>query len=376
MRHHLLAAVMLVAASMGAEEGQRYQPVSPWPSLTFTKPLCIAHPPDLSDTLYLIEQTGRIRYFHQGEKNPQAVTALDITAKVNSSGNEEGMLALAFHPKFASDRRVFIYYCLDKPRRTRLSSFLADAKDPASFDPASERVLLEIDQPYSNHNGGMLLFDRKGLLYLSIGDGGSGGDPHDNGQSLKTLLAKIIRIDIDKTDGARPYGIPADNPFVGIGGARPEIWAYGLRNVWRMSFDRATGDLWAGDVGQNKWEEVDVIIKGGNYGWNAREGKHVFKDGVTAQKAIEPILEYPRDAGQSITGGYVYRGKRLPELVATYIYGDFASGRIWGATVANGKLSTNREIARAGAISSFGEDRDGEIYFTSFDGHVYTLAKP
>ncbi|MBA3707979.1 MAG: PQQ-dependent sugar dehydrogenase [Planctomycetes bacterium] len=375
MRNAVLLAVLLLPAVAHAADDP-YQPVSPWPGLTFAKPLCLAYPPDASDSLYVIEQAGRIRSFHQQEKTPTASLALDLRDAVNSAGNEEGMLAMAFHPSYATDHRVFVYYCVDKPRRTRLSSFRADAKDPAAFDRASETILLEVDQPYANHNGGTLLFDRAGLLYLSLGDGGAGGDPHGNGQNLNTLLAKIIRIDVDHADAGRPYGIPKDNPFVGITGARPEIWAYGLRNVWRMSVDRATGDLWAGDVGQDKHEEVDIITRGGNYGWNAREGRQPFRSDVPARGAIDPILDYGRDAGQSVTGGYVYRGKQHPELVGTYIFGDYASGRIWGATVAQGKLATNRELAVGRAISSFGEDRAGEIFFTSLlDGHIYTLSQ-
>ena len=217
------------------------------------------------------------------------------------------------------------------------------------------------------------MFGPDGFLYLSPGDGGGGGDPYDSGQRLDTLLGKILRIDVDRQDPGLAYAIPPDNPFVGRAGARGEIWAYGIRNVWRMGFDRANGELWAGDVGQNKWEEVDVIVKGGNYGWNRREGAHDFKPGPGGP-FIEPVAEYGRELGISITGGYVYRGAAIPDLVGAYVYADFQSGRIWGLRRRAGQAPAIRQIAWPKVmIASFAEDAQGELYCASFDGAIWKL---
>jgi uncharacterized repeat protein (TIGR03806 family) len=236
-------------------------------------------------------------------------------------------------------------------------------------------VLLRIPQPYSNHNGGTVIFGPDGYFYIGLGDGGAGNDPHGNGQNLGTLLGKILRIDVDHEDPGLAYAIPKDNPFVGRGGkARGEIWAYGIRNIWRMAFDRLTGTLWAGDVGQDLWEEVDVIVRGGNYGWNLREGTHSFgKNGVPPRAdLIEPVIDYHHSVGKSITGGVVYRGKKLPELYGAYLYSDFVSGDVWALRWDGVKATANLKIAATKLpVSAFGEDRDGEVYFTSFDGSIY-----
>ncbi len=366
----LIALVVIACASeVCAGEALPYKLARVWPNLTFTHPVCLAWPdaPDPDARLYLVEQAGRIMSFPSKGAAP-ATAVLDIHDAVNSRGSEEGMLAIAFHPSFARDRRIFVWYCVDKPRRNRLSSFTVDAKDAGRFDPASEQVLIDVDDPYENHNGGTLLFGVDHMLYLSIGDGGSGGDPHGNGQKRDTLLGKVLRIDVDHQDAGLKYAVPKDNPFAGIAGIRGEIWAYGCRNMWRMSFDRQTHELWAGDVGQNSFEEIDLIVKGGNYGWNIREGTHPFKDPGDGQdrKLIEPVIDYPASLGKSVTGGYVYRGKRFPELVGTYIYADFVSGRVWGLTLKDGKVAGNREIASQGGISSFAEDRDGELYALAY----------
>jgi glucose/arabinose dehydrogenase len=235
-------------------------------------------------------------------------------------------------------------------------------------------VLISVEDPYDNHNGGTTVFGPDSLLYQSLGDGGAGGDPLRSGQNLGSLLGKVLRIDVDHTDAGLPYAIPKDNPFVGKAGARGEIWAYGLRNVWRMSFDSDTGDLWGGDVGQNAYEEIDLITKGGNFGWNVREGTHPFKDGGDL-KAIEPVIDYPRSMGISVTGGYVYRGKANPTLVGWYVYGDFQSGRIWALKRQENGETRNIELQGQGKmnISSFAQNRAGELFITAFDKKIYRL---
>ncbi len=239
--------------------------------------------------------------------------------------------------------------------------------------PETETVLMEIKQPYPNHNGGMIEFGPDGYLYVSLGDGGFANDPHRYGQSKATWLAKILRIDVDKAAGGRPYAIPPDNPFVDEKGALPEIWATGLRNVWRFSFDRTSGLLIGADVGQDTWEEVDIIKRGGNYGWNAREGAHDFRGGRGTPPYDEPIIEYHHREGKSITGGYIYRGRKIPSLQGAYVYADYESGTVWALRWDGKKVTENKVIGRQRYISSFGEDRDGEIYMTCFDGRVYTF---
>jgi glucose/arabinose dehydrogenase len=245
-------------------------------------------------------------------------------------------------------------------------------------DPSSRREVLFVDQPYSNHNGGNLVFGPDGYLYIGLGDGGSGGDPHGNAQSLGTLLGKMLRIDPRPADGA-PYRIPADNPFVTTPGARPEIWAYGLRNPWRYSFDRATGDLWIGDVGQSAWEEVDrqpaSSTGGENYGWNVREGSHPYAAGGSPPGAVDPVFDYSHsDGGCVVTGGYVYRGAAIPDLVGTYVFADFCLGKIEGLRLDGDQVVHEQLGVAAGPVSSFGEDAQGELYILSLAGGVYRLA--
>jgi len=238
-------------------------------------------------------------------------------------------------------------------------------------DAASETILLEFDQPFGNHNGGCLAFGPDDHLYIASGDGGSGGDPSGNGQSLTTVLGKILRI---TTTGA----IPADNPFVGMGGGvRGEIWAYGMRNPWRFSFDRLTGDLWCGDVGQNAIEEIDLVVKGGNYGWNLFEGNNEYSNpgNVDIDTTERPVVTYTHALGSSVTGGYVYRGPGVPGIVGAYVYGDFGSGRLWALVWNGATVVSNTEIAGVAAPASFGEDFAGELYICSFDGSIYRLAE-
>jgi glucose/arabinose dehydrogenase len=235
-----------------------------------------------------------------------------------------------------------------------------------------------VEQPYGNHNGGMMAFGPDGMLYISFGDGGSAGDPQGNGQNKKTLLGKILRIDVEHQEGKLAYAIPKDNPFVSDPNARGEIWAYGLRNIWRFSFDRAGGTLWGGDVGQNAWEEIDVIKKGANYGWNVREGKHPYEGAKSNDGGPfeEPLWDYGRKEGQSITGGHVYRGKKWPALSGAYIYADFMSGKIWALRMNGDTVENNELLAKGATISSFGEDQNGELYFLSlYSGKIQTLQR-
>ena len=349
-----------------------------FPRLTFSRPVFVTHAGDGSDRLFVLEQRGRIRVFRGRRDVETAEVFLDLRSKVRApprGHNEEGLLALAFHPGYRENRRFYVYYSASKPRRGVVSQFQTRADDPNRADPDSERVILEVEQPWGNHNGSTVLFGPDGYLYISLGDGGAANDPLGSGQDLSTLLGTILRIDVDRQDEGRAYAIPADNPFVHRPGARGEIWAWGLRNVWRMSFDRETGDLWAGDVGQNKWEEIDLITKGGNYGWNIREGRHAFKAAASAEALIDPVVEYPQRRGReiiglSVTGGYVYRGDRLAGLRGAYIYGDYVTGRIWALRYADGEVLAHREIYTPSTpvyIASFGEGPDGELYICGFD---------
>ncbi|MEE9211353.1 MAG: PQQ-dependent sugar dehydrogenase, partial [Phycisphaeraceae bacterium] len=324
------------------------------------------------------EQAGRDQWFDNLRNVARPHDSINIRSKVRSpaSGghNEEGLLGLAFHPGFKDNRQVFLHYSAHRPVRNVLARFVMDRKRQL-IEPASEQVLLEVTQRWGNHNGGMIEFGPDGYLYLALGDGGAANDPLGSGQDKSTLLGAILRIDVDHRDPPKAYAVPNDNPFVGDRGARPEIWAYGLRNVWRFSFDRQTGDLWAGDVGQNQWEEIDLIQRGGNYGWNYREGKHDFRppsDGLP-HNLIEPIVDHARHEAKSITGGYVYRGTRIPELVGAYVYGDYVTGLIWALRYDGRNVDGPVVLGRVPEIASFGEDRDGEIYIVSLRGRIFKL---
>jgi glucose/arabinose dehydrogenase len=337
--------------------------------LRFDRPLWVGHPGDGSDRIFVVEQDGRIYAFANDASVRAADLVLDIHEKVYRRHNEEGLLGLAFHPRVAENGVVFLHYSAKDPRRGVIARFSMNA-DRTRILPETEEVVLEVEQPWGNHNGGCLQFGPDGYLYASFGDGGSGGDPRGNGQNRATLLGTILRIDVDH---GRPYAIPPDNPFVAVAGARPEIWAYGLRNVWRFSFDRGTGDLWAADVGQDRWEEVDLVVAGGNYGWNLREGAHPFRGNTRRDGLLDPVVDYDRKQAQSITGGLVYRGRRVPALAGGYVHGDYVTGFLWVLWWDGSRVTRHATIGRAGRITSFGEDRSGELLFTSFDGRIYRL---
>ena len=347
-----------------------------FPELTFTRPVDLQHAGDGTGRLFVVEQAGRIRVIVPGPQVRDAPVFLDLTDRVNSRGNEEGLLGLAFHPDYQDNGFFFVDYTASNPRRTVVARFSVRQDDPDRADAAHEKILLEVPQPYGNHNGGQIAFGPDGYLYVALGDGGSGGDPHGNGQNRKTLLGALLRIDVD-TAGI-PYGIPADNPFVGNDqGWREEIFAYGLRNPWRFSFDPETGRLWAGDVGQNRYEEVDLIEKGGNYGWNVLEGFHCYESGPACRREgmKEPVFEYGRRDGSSITGGYVYRGPTLPDLNGTYLFADYVSGRVWSLALEDREVRPKMLVDSGLNISSFGVDEEGKVYLCAFDGRIYRFER-
>lgn len=329
-----------------------------------TRPVDLQHAGDGSGRLFVIEKVGRIRILGAGGLVDSPF--LDISERVGSGGNEQGLLGLAFHPRYTENGHFFVNYT-DRDGDTVIARFRVSA-DPNFADPTSESVLLRVGQPYGNHNGGVLAFGRDGTLYAGLGDGGSAGDPQGNGQKLDTLLGKILRIDVDS---AEPYAIPSDNPFGN------EIWAYGLRNPWRMSFDSLTGDLYIGDVGQGDWEEIDFISAGSaggaNFGWDYFEGTHPF-EGTPPSGAqfVPPIAEYDHGQGCSVTGGYVYRGA-MPEWNGIYLYGDYCSGNIWGL-IRSGDGWQDQLLFAEGRITSFGQDDAGEVYLILDGGDILRLA--
>jgi glucose/arabinose dehydrogenase len=336
----------------------------------FERPLDLV---DLGDRLLVLEQAGVIRVV----QNNTILEApfLDLLDRVGSNGNERGLLGIALHPGFEANRLFYLNYT-DKAGNSVISRFTA-AADLSAADPGSEAILLQVEQPYANHNGGVIAFGPDGFLYVGLGDGGSAGDPQGNGQSLDTLLGKVLRIDVE----GDPYAIPPTNPFAN-GGGRPEIFAYGLRNPWRFSFDRLTGDLYIADVGQNAWEEINFFPAGTpggiNFGWNYREGRHAYQGNPPADvQLVDPVAEYPHSEGCSVTGGYVYRGQTMPEFRGVYLYIDYCSGKLWGLLRDGSGAWISRELFQTGfAVTSFGQDRLGELYMTDQkNGALYRLER-
>ena len=322
--------------------------------------------------VFVADQGGRILVLHPDAD--EAVELLDISDQVSRRGNEEGLLSVALDPGFGETGHLWVYYSASGvPRMSRLSRFTVDPADPLRVLPGSELVIIEVEQPYSNHNGGAVRFGPDGMLYLGYGDGGSGGDPRGHGQNLATLLGTVIRIDVRFASQAAPYAIPAGNPFLGVEGARPEIWAYGLRNPWRMAFDPDTGALWAGDVGQREIEEIDRIEPGGNYGWNRLEGTQCFEpsEGCDSAGTVLPVAEYAHNLGCSVTGGVVYRGEAIPALLGHYVFGDYCSGRIWALPLDGGDVVEVAVSPRP--VASFGTDAGGEVYVLTFGGAVLRI---
>ena len=400
----LLAPSLLVAQEKAALP--RLATELAFKNLTFDRPVALEYPRDGSNLLFVVEQhQGKIWSFLNDKETSQKELFLELPDPM-SKENEEGLLGLAFHPKYKENGQFFVYYSADDRqnngprRRSVVSRFTVSKDNPRKADPASEkRIWIGPDDPFGNHNGGCILFGPDGYLYISLGDSGSANDPLFSGQNPKDHFASILRIDVDHPSDGKPYGIPADNPArrdAKFSHWAPEVYCIGLRNVWKFSFDRENGNLWAGDVGQNLYEYVHLIKNGGNYGWSIREGFHAFLPqrrlkADPASPFSPPLAEYPHkptadrpDDGKSITGGYVYRGKALKDLVGVYVYGDFDTGRIWGLREKDGKTVVNGELIEWKpqgklAISAFGEDPEGELYIVSFDmknkaaGKIYQL---
>lgn len=347
-----------------------------FPNLSFSRPLDLQSPADGTDRIFVVEQGGTIEVFPNDETVSESDTFLDIQNNLVSQ-NELGLLGLAFHPDYNTNGRFYLMYT-PSSNLAVVSSFQVSASNPYFADPSTETILLRIPQPFTNHNGGQLAFGSDGNLYIATGDGGSGGDPQGNAQNLTNLLGKILRIDVDRTENGLAYANPSDNPFLDNTSARHEIYAYGLRNPWRFSFDVQTNVLWAGDVGQNGIEEVDVIESGANYGWNTFEGTQCFNfETCDTNGFVSPVFEYDQSMNdRSITGGYVYRGQALTTLQGLYIYGDFISGRIWGLSTNLGSSLTNELLVESRLpISSFGTDTNNELYVCAFDGAIYKFVE-
>jgi glucose/arabinose dehydrogenase len=379
MRFKLFVAQFIVLILLNIATAQ-FQLETAFPSLTFVRPVDLQHANDQSNRLFVVEQAGIIKVFQNDSQVSSAGEFLNITGRVDDGGNEEGLLGLAFHPDYQNNGYFYVNYTANQPNRTVISRFSVSSANPDLADPNSELVLLEFSQPHSNHNGGQIAFGPSdGYLYIATGDGGSFGDPDCNAQDLTTLLGAILRIDVDTTSGNLAYGIPPDNPFINnSNGFREEIFAYGLRNPWRFSFDPERGQLWAADVGQNAWEEIDLIINGGNYGWSIFEGNHCYNSPwpcnppCDSTGLIMPVWEYDHSLGQSITGGFVYRGQTVPELIGKYIYADYVSGRIWALEHDTSGTVQNSELINSSLlISSFGIDENRELYICAFDGKIY-----
>ncbi len=392
----LLAVLACSSITLAAEAAVKLQPA--FQNLTIERPVAVVVPPDGTKRLFLAQQRGQVRILPKDESGAEARMFLDLSDRAleanQQSKFEEGLNGLVFHPKFAQNGKFYVFYTQQDPKRARLSEMRVSKNDPDKADPATERVLLEVLLPFWNHHSGNLVFGADGLLYFTIGDGGGkpGGDPLNWAQNLFVLNAKVLRIDVDGKTGAREYGIPQDNPYVGKEAARPEVYANGLRNPWGLSFD-ADGALWCADVGQDLYEEINLIEKGGNYGWSFREGMQKFPPRAAQEPPpgtvfVDPIFVYDRTQGLSITGGFVYRGSKLPSLKGAYIYGDWAFGRIWALKYdkAAKKVISNETLHQPPLDAkgkkalfqptAFCEDADREILALDWNGKIFRLTAP
>jgi glucose/arabinose dehydrogenase len=382
----VLALIVVTQSCGGGSDDSGNPPPPPGPvtaTLTsiasgFVDPLGFVQPNDGTGRFFILEQRGTIRIIQNGSL--VAAPFLDIQALVEDGG-ELGLLGLAFHPQFAQNRRFYLNYTttqLTGGLQSVIAEYQALAADPNRADANSERILITVNQPFTNHNGGQLAFGPDGFLYIALGDGGDRGDPLNNGQRLNTLLGKILRIDVNGNNSANgQYGIPANNPFVADTSAQPEIWAFGLRNPWRFSFDTVSGRLFCGDVGQNAFEEIDIIVPGGNYGWRIMEGAHCFNSsGCNQTGLILPIAEYGRNDGEAVIGGFVYRGTAIPALQGAYVFGDFSFGTIWMLReTSSGTWTRTQLLDTTRNISAFGQDQAGEVYVLDYaNGIVFRLS--
>ena len=383
LKVNILSLALLSAFTVAAQA--QYSLQEAFPGLpSFSLPLEMRSPSDGTSRLFVVEQRGRIYVFENGPTVTSRKEFLNLSDRVSQTGSETGLLGLAFHPNYRNNGYFYVNYTstLGGQLRSIIARYQVSPTNPDSALKNSEQGLIIVDQPFQNHNGGNLLFGLDGYLYASFGDGGSAGDPQNNAQNRSTLLGKILRINVDSAASGLNYSIPPTNPFYGnVRGFREEIYAYGLRNPWKMSFEPLTGKLWAADVGQDTWEEIDIIESGGNYGWRIMEGNSCYNppSGCDTTGLTKPIWTYNHSNGDaSITGGYVYRGSRIAPLVGKYVYGDYMSGRIWALTYDGVHPATNQLLIDSPyLISSFGEDVQHDIYVLSYQGgRVYRLLGP
>jgi len=391
----LLCTVTAAVAAMGlmpAAPAQAYDLKPVYENLKLERPVSLVIPPDGSSRQFLVQQRGKILILPKDEAGSEAKTFLDFTDRKMEAKDgqfEEGLLGLAFHPQFKENRKFYVYYSQQDMKRSVISEIQVTAEDPDKADLSTERILLEIPQPFWNHNSGNLLFGPEGYLYIGSGDGGKRDDITRTAQNTFSLNGKILRIDVNTKQGSRQYGIPQDNPYAGQVGSREEVYALGLRNPWGIHFDEA-GNFWVADVGQDIWEEINIVEKGGNYGWSFREGARPFPIRTDAPpqdaKFIEPIHEYSHVDGISITGGFVYRGKALSKLIGKYVYGDWGSGRIWALkydadakkAVDNEKLiETELDAKGKGRVqpAAFAEDLNGEVLVLDWNGKLFRIVE-
>ena len=375
VRYNFISVLILFLSLISATSLAQVRVLDAFPELSFNAPIDIQYSSENDSRLFVAEREGRIIVFENDSNAINTYVFLDISSKVVTSG-EGGLLGFTFHPEYEDSGYVYIYYTAGDPFRSVISRFQVSDEDPDSAVHDSEFIILEVNQPYSNHNAGQIRFGPDGYLYIALGDGGGSGDPDENGEDRSTLLGSILRIDVNRTEGDLNYSIPADNPFVNNEqGYREEVYAYGFRNPYRFSFDAETQELWAADVGQSTLEEINVVESGLNYGWNTMEGSQCFdpESGCDTTGRELPVYEYGRSEGQSITGGFVYRGSEVPELQGRYVYADFGSGRIWSFAWDGNDATDNELIDTLGEdqIITFGEDQNRELYIGSFDGNIY-----
>ena len=370
-----LTFLLIISLFFANKSSAQYEVIKAFPDLKFSMPVDLQNSGDGTDRLFIVEQQGIIKVFSNNQNVSSAKTFLDVSDKI-ISGGEKGLLGLAFHPDYSRNGYFYIDYTSPSPiLHTVVARYKVSNSNPDSADENSELILLTQDQPFENHNGGKVIFGPDGYLYISFGDGGSGGDPYNNAQNLKTFLGKILRIDVNSSSGNLNYSIPPSNPFAGnISGYKEEIFAYGLRNPWRFSFDFSANKLWCADVGQNQWEEIDTIQNGKNYGWRIMEGKHCYNpsSGCDTSGLTLPIWEYDHSSGNcSITGGYVYRGNSVPELFGKYIYADYCTSNIWALDAKGNSVKNEFLLNAPGNVTAFGVDENDELYFCDFDGNIY-----